>query len=138
MSGGYSKKPEIHDSEGNPQRTIGQGDYEKSRKENEERLLHRAAFPTQRAQLMHIFRKAPGHFQNDTEENRKLILTAVSAENYFGTAKYRKRHYYKNVASAEGGERQVWVYVRGGIIEDAGINDRPLPEEDIEKIINGK
>lgn len=138
MSGGYSKKPDVHDSAGNPQRTITQGDYEKARMENEARIEHRAAFPTKRAQLMHIFRKSRGHFSKDTKENRNLIISVIEDENYYGTDMFNQRNYYKIISNGKNAGCQVWAYVREGVITNAGLNDQPISEDEIKRKVNRK
>lgn len=131
MSGGDSDTPNVHDSQGNPQETIDQDDYDKAKEENEEKLKHHAEFSKQRSKNMHIFRKAPGHFAKDTKEHRNLILSAVSKENYVATNIFGQKCYYKNLSNGKYAGNQIWVYVRNGIVDDAGINNPALPEIEI-------
>lgn len=72
---------------------------------------------------MHIFRKASGHFAKDTKENRNLILSAVSKENYVDISKYSQNCYYNTFLEGKYAGSQIWVYVRNGIVDDAGINN---------------
>jgi hypothetical protein len=76
------------------------------------------SFPRQEAQLRHIFSKREGHVP-DTLENRRLIReVANNADNHNGTDKWGNSNYSKLLEDGS----QVWVRVRDGIINDAGIN----------------
>lgn len=123
----------IHGSQGNPQETINQGDYEKAREENERKVC--AYFSRQKSRNMHIFRKARGHFGKDSKENRELILSAVSNKYYVGRDKFNKEYFYKIIRGGKYSRCQVWVYVRDCIIVDAGINFSPLSEVEIMRTV---
>jgi len=78
-------------------------------------------FPLQRSQIMHMFRDDEGHLL-DTAENRTMIInTARNEENYVGTKKDSK-WYARDIDS----ERQCWVVVRDGIIQNCGLNIPPI------------
>ena len=77
-----------------------------------------ARFPEQRAQMMHMFRNAPGHIA-DTPANRQLLLnTANNARNFVDIDRFGSRVYTQMLANGN----QVWVYVRNGVIQDGGVN----------------
>lgn len=141
MSGGDSDTPNVHDSQGNPQRTINQGCYDEARKSNEARkrtlvrTRHCAYFSNEKSKNMHIFRKARGHFEKDSKDNRALILSAVTEENYVGKDRFNKEYFYKTINVGKYSGQQVWVYVRNCIIVDAGINSPPLSKSEIMKNI---
>lgn len=85
-------------------------------------VVHNACFPTEDSQLQHIFRDAPGHFANDTPANRGLITGTLSdPANYVGTDAYGNEIYTQPLPDG----RQVWVQIRGDVIQNAGINDVP-------------
>lgn len=79
-------------------------------------------FPTDTSQTQHIFRNAPGHFTNDTPANRQLIMaTASDSNNLVGTDRFGNDWYTSTLSDGS----QVWVSVRGNMIQNAGINDVP-------------
>ena len=80
-----------------------------------------ARFPRKRAQLMHIFRKAEGHFEKDTPYHRRLILSAIRPEYYQGTNSFGTKCYFKTIKTRKG-NRQIWAKVNFGIVSDGGIN----------------
>lgn len=84
-----------------------------------------ARFPRKKAQLMHIFRKAEGHFEKDTRTNRRLILNAIQRKYYKGISSHDRMLYSRIIKSGEKKGKQIWVYVRDGVISDCGINRIP-------------
>ena len=78
-------------------------------------------FPTNPAQIRHIFRDAPGHLP-DTPTNRRLLsdLTNNSA-NRLGI----DRHGVEWFGSTRSDGTQVWGSVRNGRIQNGGLNDIP-------------
>jgi hypothetical protein len=84
-----------------------------------------ASLPKNDAQLKHIFRKSKkgGHFENDTLENRRLILDTVkNIENYVGKKPTGNEWYARILDDG----RQIWAEVRDGTIRNAGYNDPPI------------
>ena len=70
----------------------------------------------------HIFRDAKGHFREDTDANRRLLIQAASRrENFVGTDRAGSDWYAENLADGT----QIWVRVRGGKIVNGGINQSP-------------
>jgi filamentous hemagglutinin len=70
----------------------------------------------------HIFRDAEGHFNDDTEANRRLLIEVASrTENFLGTDRVGNAWYAENRADGT----QIWVRVRGDRIVNGGINRRP-------------
>lgn len=70
----------------------------------------------------HIFRNAPGHFREDTEANRRLLITVAGKRtNFLGTDRSRNEWYAENLADGT----QVWLRVRGDKIVNGGINHSP-------------
>ena len=79
--------------------------------------------PSNDAQIKHILRKAEGHIE-DTPENRALLESvANNSENYKGTDMHGNRWYSKTLPDG----KQIWVYVKNGIIQNGGINNSPRP-----------
>ncbi len=73
------------------------------------------------ADAPHIFDDRPGHMI-DTPENRDLLLKLASdIKNYFGPNKHGSSCYAKTLENG----KQLWAYVRNGVIRNAGINDIP-------------
>jgi len=71
--------------------------------------------------LGHIFRDAEGHFREDTDANRRLLIEVASRrENFLGTDRAGNDWYAEN----RSGGTQIWVRVRGGKIVNGGLNQR--------------
>ena len=88
--------------------------------ENSGQLRAAIKFPSQRAQLMHIFR--PKHNIIDSPENRLMLLEVANNPAYrMGIGQYGKEVY----AYTRSDGSQIWVEVMNGIIQNAGINMRP-------------
>lgn len=71
--------------------------------------------------VRHIFRRAPGHLL-DTSENREALLLTVRDETHFvGTDAYGNRWYARDRLA--GG--QLWAVVRGAYLINGGFNEVP-------------
>ena len=79
------------------------------------------SFPTQEAQLRHIFRNRIGHIDDTPENRRKILGVAGNQSNYLG--KDSRGNDWYAVILEDG--RQMWVRTRNGVIDNAGINDVP-------------
>lgn len=85
----------------------------------EDSTSQKISFPSNDAQIKHIFRKRDGGHLTDTEENRKKILELANDENcYVGTDKYGNKW---NVRIDDDGY-QLWVEYRNEIIQEGGRN----------------
>lgn len=73
--------------------------------------------------LMHIFRDKEGHLL-DTPENRELLRNLVrDIKNYIGKdARYQREWYAKITKDG----KQIWAWMRGGMIRDGGLNNKQL------------
>jgi hypothetical protein len=72
--------------------------------------------------LPHIFRDKPGHFKDETPQNRQLLKdVANDPKNFVRTDKWGKDWYAKTLPNG----KQIWVHVKGGKIVNGGINDNP-------------
>jgi hypothetical protein len=79
-------------------------------------------WPNGEAQLKHIFSDRKGHVV-DTPSNRRLIEGVVlDRSNLVGK---KQRGGSELFAKLLDDGRQVWVEVRGGLIQDGGVNDIP-------------
>ena len=78
-------------------------------------------FPKTQAQISHIFRNAYGHLANDTAANRDLFLRAISPDNFIKVDQYGNQIFAQIIADGT----EVWVIVRNGIIQNAGVNQIP-------------
>lgn len=67
----------------------------------------------------HIFRNAEGHFIENNEINRQLLInTAMDENNYLGMDKWGNSWYAQSLSDG----RQIWVQLRRGEIINGGIN----------------
>ena len=74
------------------------------------------------SKVRHIFRNAEGHFREDTDANRRLLIDVASRRtNFLGTDRVGNDWYAENLADGT----QVWVRVRDDKIVNGGINRRP-------------
>jgi RHS repeat-associated protein len=70
----------------------------------------------------HIFRNAPGHLPQDTHANRQLLEgVANNPTNYMGLDRHGNDVYVEIQPNGS----QVWAYVRGNNIVNAGVNQVP-------------
>ncbi len=77
---------------------------------------------TNEAQMKHMFRKADGHFLQDTPANRAAIEKAASnSKNFLGVDKYGNSWYAETLPNGT----QTWAEVRNGIITEGGLNQVP-------------
>jgi hypothetical protein len=82
--------------------------------------------PTNPSQLRHIFRDDPGHL-SDTPENRRALSHLVNnPENRMGIDRFGNEVY---VGQGPDG-RQLWGFVRNGVLQNGGINDEPWEYQD--------
>lgn len=71
-------------------------------------------FPNDKGGLGHIFTNKPGHFSEDTPENRSRIHQAVGhPSNWVYRDSFGKEYYVKTHPDG----RQTWAYVRDGIVK---------------------
>jgi len=85
---------------------------------------------TNRDQLLHMFRGSPGHFPDDTPENRALIKqTAGNIRHYLGDDDFNNSWFAQELPNGT----QVWAKVRNatngmnGTITEGGLNLIPKP-----------
>jgi hypothetical protein len=78
-------------------------------------------FPNDPSQLGHIFRDAPGHFSEDTPENRAAIQSTINPASYSPTDQFGNAIYGQTNSNGT----QTWAQVRGGTIQNAGTNPTP-------------
>jgi hypothetical protein len=86
--------------------------------------------PIAKDQAPHIFRDAPGHISEDNSENRQILIDNVIPENFINADRHGNEHYYSQTKRG-----QVWVELRNGEIRDGGINNPPLSQEEIQKVL---
>jgi hypothetical protein len=80
-----------------------------------------AKLPENPSQLGHIFRDAPGHIL-DTPANRELLISiSNNPSNKMGVDRYGLTWYGQTLDNGN----QVWVSVRGGVIQNGGVNSVP-------------
>ncbi len=71
----------------------------------------------------HIFRRALGHFHEDTPINRRLLLDVANRpENLHGTDRFGTDWFMET----RGDGSQIWVHVRDGKITNGGVNPTPI------------
>ena len=67
----------------------------------------------------HIFRNAAGHFPEDTELNRRILLDVANRRsNFVGTDRFGNAWFVQTRADGT----QVWVQLRGSKIVNGGRN----------------
>jgi len=86
-----------------------------------EALPSPASFPTNPSQLQHIFRDAPGHYAEDTPENRAQIQMAINQADFSHVDQFGNSIY----GGLNSNGTQTWVSVQGGTIQNAGVNPTP-------------
>jgi filamentous hemagglutinin len=78
-------------------------------------------FPENESQTKHIFGDREGHLP-DTPANRALLrATASNPQNFLGTDRFGNQWF----AELNGDGTQIWVRVRGGVINNGGLNQVP-------------
>jgi hypothetical protein len=81
-----------------------------------------SALAIDESKVAHIFRDAEGHFREDTDANRRLLIDVASRRtNFLGTDWAGNDWYAENLADGT----QVWVRVRADKIVNGGINQSP-------------
>lgn len=70
--------------------------------------------------LRHIFRRAEGHFAEDTPVNRARLRDTVVTEHLLGTDRYGNMWYARRLPDG----RQIWVSLRDGVILNGGVNKK--------------
>ena len=94
-------------------------DDEQARFEQMISAAERGLVPFLEKELPHVFRAKPGHFPVDTAEVRELIQATVIEENFVGLRASGDRVYQRVLETGV----QIWVYVREGVIRNAGRNE---------------
>jgi hypothetical protein len=72
------------------------------------------------SQMGHIFRNSPGHLAEDTPENRALLVDTVKEDYFRNVNEFGNEIYTRLIEDG----REVWVFVRDGIIRNGGINNK--------------
>lgn len=80
-----------------------------------------AEFPKNKAQLKHILRDDEGHLVDNIENRTLLLSVSWDKKNYLGKDEHGVEWYAKNI-----GGKQVWVTVKNDVIQNGGINDKPI------------
>ena len=128
--GRYRNTGLAHGTSGSPQGNLGNLGYSAKTDElqkDAETCGRRdvPVFPPDPSQTRHIFRKAEGHFPDDTAENRSLILEVAGKPEYFIKVDRGCDVYACAIGKGRYKGKEIWVYVRNGVIQNAGINDIP-------------
>ena len=77
--------------------------------------------PPHNSQLKHIFRQAEGHLA-DTARNRQAVLELINDPANEVATDARGNGWYSRLNS-DGS--QLWAVVRGGVLQNAGVNKPP-------------
>ncbi len=81
-----------------------------------------AAITIDENRLGHIFREADGHFREDSDVNRRILIDVASRRaNFFGTDRAGNAWYAETPTNGT----QVWVRVRSDKVVNGGLNQRP-------------
>jgi hypothetical protein len=83
--------------------------------------VERVTLPTNRAQLLHIFREAEGHLTN-TPENQQTIVDLVNSRDYYVGTDATGRQWF-GLQKSDG--TQIWAVVRNGVVQNGGLNMTP-------------
>nr|WP_242628957.1 hemagglutinin repeat-containing protein [Xanthomonas oryzae] len=78
-------------------------------------------FPSNDAQVKHIFRNKSGHLADSPESRKLLVGVAQDSSNKLGIDAFGTQWFAKNQVDGT----QVWVTIRNGIIQNAGVNKVP-------------
>jgi filamentous hemagglutinin len=85
-------------------------------------LRPRSAITFDESRAGHIFRRAPGHFQEDTATNRRVLLAvAANPANLQGVDRFGMMWAAQTMPDGT----QLWVQLREGRITNGGVNERP-------------
>lgn len=77
-----------------------------------------AEMPKTKAQFDHIMADRRGHLANTPTNVSKVLEIANDELNFVGTTVYGKRVYLKTE-----NETQYWVFVKDGVVQNAGANE---------------
>ena len=81
-----------------------------------------AAITIDESRLGHIFREADGHFREDNDVNRRILIDVASQRaNFLGTDRAGNARYAETLTDGT----QVWVRVRNDKVVNGGLNQRP-------------
>jgi hypothetical protein len=87
--------------------------------ENGHNVLGILLFPSDPSQLGHIFRKARGHFADDTPANRQELVDTTADRYRVGTDKDGNDVYLRTRPDG----RQVWVKSRNDVVQNGGLSE---------------
>lgn len=80
-----------------------------------------AKFPSNESQIKHIMRNEKGHLIDNARNRSLLIKLSQDKSAFLGKDKNGNECYSKRL-----GSKQLWVIVRNDIIQNGGLNDKPL------------
>ncbi|MDR3363642.1 MAG: hypothetical protein LBS91_01645 [Clostridiales Family XIII bacterium] len=81
-------------------------------------------FPKDDSQIKHIFRNDEGHIIDSQAIRMQLLETAKNEANYVGSNRFNCRWYAREIGQG----KQLWISVRNGIVQNAGINEPPITD----------
>lgn len=80
-----------------------------------------AKFSSNESQIKHIMRNEKGHLIDNARNRSLLIKLSQDKSAFLGKDKNGNEWYSKRL-----GSKQLWVIVRNDIIQNGGLNDKPL------------
>ena len=80
-----------------------------------------ARLPKNESQIRHIFRDDKGHLMDNIQNRNLLISLSKDKDAFLGIDNRGNEWYAKKI-----GTKQLWVVVRNGIIQNGGLNDKPI------------
>lgn len=80
-----------------------------------------AKFPSNESQIKHIMRNEKGHLIDNARNRSLFIKLSQDKSAFLGKDKNGNEWYSKRL-----GSKQLWVIVRNDIIQNGGLNDKPL------------
>lgn len=80
-----------------------------------------AKYPSNESQIKHIMRNEKGHLIDNARNRSLLIKLSQDKSAFLGKDKNGNEWYSKRL-----GSKQLWVIVRNDIIQNGGLNDKPL------------
>ena len=81
-----------------------------------------ATITTDETRRGHIFREADGHFREDSDVNRRILIDVASRRaNFLGNDRAGNAWYAETLTDGT----QVWVRVRHEKVVNGGLNQRP-------------